>query len=50
MDPFSGTATTARSTQMLNRRFVGFELSPTYQLQGEVRLMMPIETDMERAA
>jgi len=50
MDPFAGTATTARSSQLLNRRFVGFELSPSYQLQGEVRLMMPIETDIERAA
>ena len=50
MDPFSGTATTARSAQLLKRRFVGFELSPSYQLQGEVRLMMPIETDIERVA
>lgn len=50
MDPFSGVATTARSAQLLKRRFVGFELSPTYQLQGEVRLKMPIEMDIEREA
>jgi ParB/RepB/Spo0J family partition protein len=50
IDPFSGTATTARSAQLFERRFVGFELNPSYQLQAEVRLHMPVDTDIERDA
>jgi DNA modification methylase len=50
VDPFSGTATTARSAQLFERRFVGFELNPSYQLQAEVRLTMPLDADIERDA
>ncbi len=47
LDPFSGVATTAKSTQILGRSFVGYELNPTYMKQGEIRLEMPLESELE---
>lgn len=50
MDPFSGTATTARAAQLFGRRFIGFELNPAYMRQGEIRLNMPFDLDIESIA
>lgn len=47
LDPFSGVATTAKATQILGRSFVGYELNPTYMKQGEIRLEMPIDSELE---
>jgi site-specific DNA-methyltransferase (adenine-specific) len=47
LDPFSGVATTAKATQILGRSFVGYELNPTYMKQGEIRLDMPLESEIE---
>ena len=47
LDPFSGVASSAKSTQILGRSFVGYELNPTYMKQGEIRLEMPLELELE---
>ena len=47
LDPFSGVSTTAKATQILGRSFVGYELNPTYMKQGEIRLEMPLESELE---
>ena len=50
LDTFSGTATTGRSAKLLGRRYVGYELNPTYIKQSEIRLDMPLESDLDKAA
>jgi len=47
LDPFSGVATTAKAAQILGRSFIGYELNPTYMKQGEIRLDMPLESEIE---
>jgi DNA modification methylase len=47
LDPFSGVSSSAKSTQILGRSFVGYELNPTYMKQGEIRLEMPLELELE---
>jgi len=46
-DPFNGTATTGRSALLFFRRYVGFEVNPTYIKQSEIRLNMPTRKDLE---
>lgn len=54
LDPFSGSGTTLRVCQQLNRKGIGFELNPEYVLMTEERLKMPftgfdsIDPRMER--
>jgi site-specific DNA-methyltransferase (adenine-specific) len=38
LDPFTGSGTTLVVAKKLNRRFVGFELSPDYAAQAQARL------------
>jgi site-specific DNA-methyltransferase (adenine-specific) len=47
LDPFSGLATTAKASQILGRSFIGYELNPTFMKQGEIRLEMSLESDIE---
>jgi len=46
VDPFSGTATTGRSALLFHRRYIGYELNPTYIKQSEIRLKMPTIEDL----
>jgi len=46
-DPFNGTATTGRSALLFFRRYVGFDVNPTYIKQSEIRLNMPTREDLE---
>ncbi len=46
-DPFNGTATTGRSALLFFRRYVGFDVNPTYIKQSEIRLNMPTKEDLE---
>ena len=54
LDPFSGSGTTLRVCQQLNRNCIGFELNPKYVQMTEERLKMPfsgfdsIDERMER--
>lgn len=54
LDPFSGSGTTLRVCQQLNRKAIGFELNPDYVLMTEERLKTPftgfdsIDPRMER--
>lgn len=54
LDPFSGSGTTLRVCQQLNRKGIGFELNPGYVLMTEERLQIPftgfdsIDPRMER--
>lgn len=54
LDPFSGSGTTLRVCQQLNRKGIGFELNQEYVLMTEERLKMPftgfdsIDPRMER--
>ena len=41
LDPFSGSGTTLRVCQQLNRNCIGFELNPEYVQLTERRLTMP---------
>lgn len=41
LDPFSGSGTTLRVAQQLNRRALGFELNPEYVFMTEKRLSKP---------
>jgi DNA modification methylase len=47
LDPFNGTATTGRSALLFRRRYVGYDLNPTYIKQSEIRLKMPTSLDIE---
>jgi hypothetical protein len=47
LDPFNGTATTGRSALLFRRRYVGYDLNPTYIKQSEIRLKMPTSDDIE---
>lgn len=47
LDPFNGTATTGRSALLFRRRYVGYDLNPTYIKQSEIRLKMPTLEDIE---
>jgi site-specific DNA-methyltransferase (adenine-specific) len=47
LDPFNGTATTGRSALLFRRRYVGYDLNPTYIKQSEIRLNMPTVLDIE---
>ncbi len=38
MDPFSGSATTLAVAKKLDRRHLGFDLSPEYVARGQARL------------
>ncbi len=54
LDPFSGSGTTLRVCQQLNRKAIGFEMNTEYVLMTEERLKMPfngfdsIDPRMER--
>lgn len=54
LDPFSGSGTTLRVCQQLNRRVIGFELNPDYIAMTKARLATPftgfdgIDPRMER--
>ncbi len=54
LDPFSGSGTTIRVCQQLNRKSIGFELNPEYITMSEERLSKPfvnfdsIDPRMER--
>ena len=54
LDPFSGSGTTLRVCQQLNRKAIGFELNPEYVTMTELRLSSPftsfdsVDTRMER--
>lgn len=41
LDPFSGSGTTLRVCQQLNRNCIGFELNPNYVEDTKVRLLQP---------
>ncbi|MCW7490935.1 DNA-methyltransferase [Leptospira meyeri] len=41
LDPFSGSGTTARVCQQLDRKFIGFEINPEYIEQTKNRLNQP---------
>jgi site-specific DNA-methyltransferase (adenine-specific) len=43
LDPFSGSGTTARVCQILNRRCIGIELNPVYAQLTKERLQKPFE-------
>ncbi len=47
LDPFNGTATTGRSALLFRRRYIGYDLNPTYIKQSEIRLKMPTSLDIE---
>jgi DNA modification methylase len=47
LDPFNGTATTGRSALLFRRKYVGYDLNPTYIKQSEIRLKMPTIDDIE---
>ena len=46
-DPFNGTATTGRSALLFNRSYRGYDVSPGFIMQSEIRLDMPTEDDLE---
>ena len=48
LDPFSGTATTGKACQILDRNYVGYEMNPTYMRQGEIRLLSDNDEYAER--
>ena len=48
LDPFNGTATTGRSALLFRRRYIGYDLNPTYIKQSEIRLKMPTFEDIEK--
>ena len=50
VDTFSGTATTGESARLLGRRYVGYELNPTFIKQAEVRMKLAFERDQRLAA
>ncbi len=50
LDLFNGTGITGRSAQLLERRYVGYDLNPTFIKQSEIRMNMPLETDFDLAA
>jgi len=50
LDPFNGTGTTGQSTLHLGRKYIGYELNPTFIKQTEIRIDMPFEDDLEIAA
>jgi site-specific DNA-methyltransferase (adenine-specific) len=43
LDPFSGSGTTLRVCQQLNRNAIGFELNPDYVAMTRQRLAMPFD-------
>jgi site-specific DNA-methyltransferase (adenine-specific) len=43
LDPFSGSGTTLRVCQQLNRNAIGFELNPDYVAMTQQRLAMPFD-------
>ena len=47
LDPFNGTATTGRSALLFRRKYIGYDLNPTYIKQSEIRLKMPTSDDIE---
>ncbi len=54
LDPFSGSGTTLRVCQQLNRKGIGFELNPEYVEMTKIRLLEPfkgfdsVDSRMER--
>jgi len=38
LDSFSGTATTGKACQILGRKYIGYEVNPTFMKMGEIRL------------
>ena len=38
LDPFTGSGTTLRVAKRLNRRYVGYEISPTYEITIRMKL------------
>lgn len=38
LDPFSGTATSGQSAKALGRKYIGYELNPTFIKQSEIRM------------
>jgi DNA modification methylase len=50
VDPFNGSGTSGRAAQILRRKYVGYELNPQYLKQTEMRLLMPMSTDIELEA
>ena len=47
VDPFNGTATTGRVAQILNRKYIGYELNPTYIKMSEIRLLQDLSVDVD---
>ena len=47
LDPFNGTATTGRSALLFRRKYIGYDLNPTYIRQSEIRLQLPTILDIE---
>ncbi|MAM30269.1 MAG: hypothetical protein CMC13_14725 [Flavobacteriaceae bacterium] len=50
LDPFSGTGTTGQSALLLGRKYIGYELNPTFIKQSEIRIDMPFVDDLGMAA
>lgn len=50
VDLFSGTGTTGASALFLNRKYIGYELNPTFIKQSEIRIDMINEDDVLIAA
>lgn len=50
LDPFNGTATTGQSALFLERRYIGYELNPTFIRQSEIRIDMPFKDGLDMAA
>lgn len=50
LDPFNGTGTTGQSALHLGRKYIGYELNPTFIKQTEIRIDMPFEDDLGIAA
>ena len=47
VDPFNGTATSGRAAQILRRKYIGFELNPTYVKMSDIRLQMSMSVDVD---
>ena len=47
VDPFNGTATSGRAAQILQRKYCGFELNPTYVKMSDIRLQMSMSVDVD---
>tara|TARA_R110002072_G_scaffold59514_1_gene151498 strand:+ start:91314 stop:92750 length:1437 start_codon:yes stop_codon:yes gene_type:complete len=50
LDPFNGTGTTGQSALLLGRKYIGYELNPTFIKQSEIRIDMPFVDDLGIAA